>query len=77
MATNSPSVIDPSEFYINPDRANHDQFVLHDIDRVVNTKWSSQVSSKFGVYKFLIVSEILARNCALVFLEHHQRTQHG
>jgi hypothetical protein len=38
---------------------------------------SSQVSSKFGVYKFLVFSEILARSCALVFLEHHQPTQHG
>ncbi len=33
---------------------------------------SSQVSSKFEVF-----SEILACNCALVFLEHHQPTQHG
>jgi hypothetical protein len=38
---------------------------------------SSQVSSTFGVYKCPVFSEILARNCALVFLEHHQPTQHG
>jgi hypothetical protein len=38
---------------------------------------SSQVSSKFRVYKFVASSEILARNCAPVFLEHHQPTQHG
>jgi hypothetical protein len=38
---------------------------------------SSQASSKFGVYKFLNFSEILVCNCALVFLEHHQLTQHG
>jgi hypothetical protein len=41
------------------------------------TKGSSQVSSTFVVYKFLVFSEILARNCALVFLEHHESTQHG
>jgi hypothetical protein len=38
MATNNQSIIDPSKFYINPDRVNHDQFMLDDIDRVVNTK---------------------------------------
>ncbi len=39
--------------------------------------WSNKVNSKFGVYKFLIFSEILVRNCALIFLEHHQPTQYG
>ncbi len=39
MVTNSPSVIDPSECYINPDRANQDQFVLDDIDRAGSTKF--------------------------------------
>ncbi len=33
---------------------------------------SSQVSSKFVVF-----SEILARNCTLIFLEHHQSAQHS
>ncbi len=44
---------------------------------MVHDHGSSQVSSKFGVYNFVVFSEILARNCALVFLEHHQPTQHG
>jgi uncharacterized coiled-coil DUF342 family protein len=42
-------------------------------DRAKVSKYSSsRVSSKFGVF-----NEILARNYALVFLEHHQPTQHG
>jgi hypothetical protein len=36
------------------------------------TNRSSQVNSKFVVF-----SEILAPNCALVFLEHHQPTHHS
>jgi hypothetical protein len=38
MATNNPSDTDPSEFYINPDRENYEQFVRADFDRVVSTK---------------------------------------
>ncbi len=42
----------------------------NDLENIRND-WSSQVSSKFVVYKFVVFSEILARNCVLVILEHH------
>jgi hypothetical protein len=45
--------------------------------RIILQVRSSQVSSKFVVYKFVVFSEVLAHNCALVFLENHQLTQHG
>ncbi|CAF3874618.1 unnamed protein product, partial [Rotaria magnacalcarata] len=34
MAANSSDGIDPSEFYINSDQADHSQFELADVDNV-------------------------------------------
>ncbi|CAF1332921.1 unnamed protein product [Rotaria magnacalcarata] len=36
MAANSSDGIDPSEFYINSDQADHSQFELADVDNVVS-----------------------------------------
>ncbi len=45
----------------------------------IENQWVSLMKEKSGQVnsKFLVFSEILARNCALVFLEHHQPTQYG
>jgi hypothetical protein len=45
----------------------------------IENQWVSLMKEKSGQVnsKFLVFSEILARNYALVFLEHHQPTQHG
>jgi hypothetical protein len=48
-----------------PTRSDRTRYRIH---RPESLNRSSQVSSKFTVYKFVVFSEILARNCALVFL---------